>query len=1183
MSNGDFKKTEPRRRMSGPMGPMAGPGEKARNFKASFQRLLRYLRPHKANLIVVLIFAIASTSFSIAAPKVMAKATNKLQDAYMSRTMLEKMAEGQTAAINEMNSKMGEAQQEAVDQIINRMDDAQQEAVGQVITNLADAQQQTVDQVTTQMGDAQEQAVNAIYDAMTASFYSGMVTGQKKADTGICNQMATVQKSLVAQIQQQMAQAQSNPDASQSMDPALAATFQELLALPMIDDQKTLSQKIKVTLQFIAVLEKMPDTSGQVDKASLAKAKAILQLPLLGTLQDPAKKVTVIKQFIKLTGADLPFDRQTMAEIYDRIPSLKAGGTGNDSEMANLDKDAQQAVEDLLDLPMLNHLADPTRKTKTLVRLIKVFQRLPALSDSDNDSAIDPEALDTLLQLVQLPSIAAASDEVQQTALVLRMIDILQAMPDSVDLSAGSTDDTGSSTESSFTKEDLDTIAQLLRLPSIAAAASQEDRVRAVLQMIDVLQAMPDSVNLTGDSASGDGSADGNTADDPAFAKDSLDTIAELLRLPMLATALDDRQKTALVLQMLDIFAKMPDIQTTTETGSGSQSDEAMDPKNIETLRRFLQLPSLATLSDPAEKAAVCRQIMDLGQTMQDTMSGVSTGTATSVTLTDEQVDNVLSAIEETNGQYDFHYIGTIALILIAMYLISAGFSLIMGLVMSGVAQKTSRDLRREVDAKLNRLPLKYFDSHSHGDVLSRVTNDIDTIANTLQQSLTQIITSVITIVGYIFMMLTISPILTLIVIATLPLYILATATIARKSQKYFADQQKQLGDLSGHVEEMYTGHKIVKAFGHESDSIARFKAINTGLKAAGWRAQFISGIMFPLMNFISNLGYVGISIFGGIWITKGVLGLGDILAFIQYSRSFTMPIVQTANIANIIQSTIACAERVFEVLDEREEIPDSPTAVTLANPKGEVSFQQVDFRYQEDSPLITNMNLEVRQGHTVAIVGPTGAGKTTLVNLLMRFYEINAGQICIDGIDIREIRRSGLRKLFGMVLQDTWLFNGTILDNIAYSKEGATQDEIVQAARAAHADHFIRTLPEGYQTVLNEEASNISQGQKQLLTIARAILADPAILILDEATSSVDTRTEVLIQQAMARLMEGRTSFVIAHRLSTIRNAELILVMNKGSIIEMGSHQQLLDQGGFYADLYNSQFVGADLDGTAG
>jgi ATP-binding cassette, subfamily B, multidrug efflux pump len=660
---------------------------------------------------------------------------------------------------------------------------------------------------------------------------------------------------------------------------------------------------------------------------------------------------------------------------------------------------------------------------------------------------------------------------------------------------------------------------------------------------------------------------------------EQLKNVQKLLKLPMLNTITDPQKKSEVLNEMLDIFSNMPDMESgSNNNGSGTQ----MDSEGVKAIQEFLSLPKLDTLTDANQKSDVARKIMDIGKKMQNSMEDAPKNAADEIKLTDEQIEGAITAIRETNGEYNFRYIGNIALILIGIYLISAIFSLIMGLVMSGVAQKTVRDLRRQVDDKLSRLPLKYFDMHPHGDILSRVTNDVDTISTTLQQSLTQIITSVITIIGYIIMMLTISPTLTLIVIATLPLYVLVTALIAKKSQKYFAAQQKELGELSGHVEEMYTGHKIVKAFGHEKDSIEKFEDINNRLNNAGWKAQFVSGVMFPMMNFVSNLGYVGISIVGGVWITKSILGLGDILAFIQYSRSFTMPIVQTANIANVIQSTVACAERVFEILDEEEEIADSRDAVVLENPRGEVRFEHVDFRYKEEEPLIENMNLDIKQGDTIAIVGPTGAGKTTLVNLLMRFYEINSGKISIDGVDIQDIKRSELRKMFGMVLQDTWLYNGSIKDNIAYGKEGATMEDVIRAAKAAHADHFIRTLPEGYDTILNEEATNISQGQKQLLTIARAILADPTILILDEATSSVDTRTEVLIQKAMSNLMKGRTSFVIAHRLSTIRDAELILVMNKGSIIEMGNHKELISKGGFYADLYNSQFTGANLENEA-
>lgn len=656
----------------------------------------------------------------------------------------------------------------------------------------------------------------------------------------------------------------------------------------------------------------------------------------------------------------------------------------------------------------------------------------------------------------------------------------------------------------------------------------------------------------------------------------TMEAMQKLLQLPMLSTITDPQEKKATLMELMDVFSKMPKTETT-DAGT-----EQMDPESIEAVKAFIALPQLSTLTDADQKADVVNQIMDLGKKMQSSMDNGPESPEENVRFTEEQMQGVIKSIRETNGKIDFIYLGQICLYLLALYLLSSLFSLVMGLVMSGVSQKTVRDLRKEVDSKLSRLPLKYFDMHAHGDILSRVTNDIDTISNTLQQSLTQLITSVVSLIGYVVMMLTISPLLTLIVLATLPLYIFVTIFIAKKSQKHFAAQQKELGLLSGHVEEMYTGHKVVKVFGKEKDAVAKFRDINDKLYDAGWKAQFVSGIMFPLMSFISNLGYVAICIVGGLWMTKNRLNLGDITAFIQYSRSFTQPIVQTANIANIIQSTVACAERIFEVLDEEEELPDSQNAIVIAEPKGEVSFQSVDFSYVPDVPLIENMNLNVEQGHTIAIVGPTGAGKTTLVNLLMRFYEINGGKITIDGIDIRDVKRGALRGMFGMVLQDTWLFNGTIRDNIAYGKEGATEEEIIRAAKAAYADHFIRTLPEGYDTVLNEEATNISQGQKQLLTIARAILANPSILILDEATSSVDTRTEVLIQRAMANLMQNRTSFVIAHRLSTIRDAEMILVMNHGTIIEQGNHKELLAKGGFYSDLYNSQFTGSNTDEKA-
>lgn len=1074
------------RRHGGPMGGGFGrPVEKAKDFKGTFKRLIRYLKPHRINLIIVLIFAIASTSFTIAAPKITSKAMNKLQDAYMARKVLSEVAKGQNEAVNQMKNKMGEVQEKVV---------------GQIVDNMAEAQKKAVDGITTSMGDAQAKAVDEMYKAMAIQIYKGVASGQKTAVDQITTQMGTVQRGILAQMQQMQ-----QSGTGQTLDAKTLDAIQRLMKLPLIDSIGDRQTRMKTTLEFIDILQNLPMGS-QMDTKSLASAKELLSMPLLETVKTSSERVSIIKKFMDMAKnmpggsqtTSMQLDAQTMNKVLAKIPEIKDFNTTSTST-GKMDKKAMDAAQKLMKLPMLNDIKDPKVKHDTLIKLIDIFSSLPDMSGS-------------------------------------------------------------SASGSQISKADLATVKELLNLPDISSITDPIAKKDAVIKLVDIFSKMP---NMSKEGT------DGNRAE--TMSPEQLESLKELLNLPMINSISDPNEKTRVLNQMLDVFAKMPDM------GEGTGSETKIDSKGVKALQEFLALPRLETLSDPNQKADVTKKIMDLGKDMQSTMEDAPTSPKDNVKLTNDQIDSVIRAIRETNGEYDFHYIGIIALILIGMYIISALFSLTMGLVMSGVSQKTVRDLRREVDEKLSRLPLKYFDMHPHGDILSRVTNDVDTIATTLQQSLTQIITSVITIIGYIIMMLTISPILTLIVIATLPLYVIATALIAKRSQRYFAAQQKELGALSGHVEEMYTGHKIVKAFGHEKDSIEEFEAINLRLKDSGWRAQFVSGIMFPLMNFISNLGYVGISIVGGVWITKSILGLGDILAFIQYSRSFTMPIVQTANIANVIQSTVACAERVFQILDEEEEIADSKDAVVLENPRGEVAFEHVDFRYKEDEPLIENMNLHVKPGSTIAIVGPTGAGKTTLVNLLMRFYEINSGKISIDGVNINVIKRSELRKMFGMVLQDTWLYNGTIRDNIAYGREDATTEEIVSAARAAHADHFIRTLPEGYDTVLNEEATNISQGQKQLLTIARAILADPTILILDEATSSVDTRTEVLIQKAMANLMKGRTSFVIAHRLSTIRDAELILVMNKGTIIEMGSHRELLEKGGFYADLYNSQFAGEE------
>ncbi|CAM4214981.1 ABC transporter ATP-binding protein [Paenibacillus phoenicis] len=604
--------------------------------------------------------------------------------------------------------------------------------------------------------------------------------------------------------------------------------------------------------------------------------------------------------------------------------------------------------------------------------------------------------------------------------------------------------------------------------------------------------------------------------------------------------------------------------------GMGMPVEKAKDFKG--TLRRLIRYLR------PHKYQLVAVFVMAILSTLFSIFSPKVMGKATT-----KLFEGIVAKVQGVPGaEIDFQYIWHIIMVLIGLYVLSALFSYFQQYLMAGVAQKTVYDLRKDVNAKLNKLPLKYFDARTHGEILSRVTNDVDNIAGTLQQSLTQLITSILTIIGVIVMMLSISPLMTLIAVLTLPLSIVAITSIAKRSQKQFVRQQKELGQLNGHVEEMYTGHKVIKAFGRETKSLEQFDTINERLYEAGWKAQFISGVIMPIMSFIGNIGYVLVSVVGGILVTKRSIEIGDVQAFIQYARQFTMPITQTANIANIIQSTVASAERVFEILDEEEQVPEVANPVVLEKPRGDVAFNHVQFGYDPEQLLIEDMNIDVKQGQKIAIVGPTGAGKTTLINLLMRFYEVNGGSITVDGVNIAEMRRGDLRSLFGMVLQDTWLFNGTIRDNIAYGREGATDEEVVRAAKTAYADHFIRTLPGGYNTVLNEEASNISQGQKQLLTIARAILADPAILILDEATSSVDTRTEVQIQKAMKELMKGRTSFVIAHRLSTIRDADLILVMNHGTVIEKGTHDELLALGGFYADLYNSQFTKGSFEPEA-
>jgi ATP-binding cassette subfamily B protein len=539
--------------------------------------------------------------------------------------------------------------------------------------------------------------------------------------------------------------------------------------------------------------------------------------------------------------------------------------------------------------------------------------------------------------------------------------------------------------------------------------------------------------------------------------------------------------------------------------------------------------------------------------------------------------EGVMAQISGT-GSVDFGYIGHIIVLTLTLYLVSALLSYGQGWIMSNVAMNISYRFRKDIAEKINRMPLRYFDGTSHGEVLSRITNDVDTVSQTLNQSLTQIITSVTTVIGVLVMMFTISWQMTLVALAMLPLSFGIIGLIVSKSQVFFKRQQDYLGHINGHVEEMYGGHVVMKAFNGEAKSVEQFDQINGILFDSAWRSQFLTGLLFPIMNFVGNLGYVVICILGGYLAVQGTITIGDIQAFIQYVRSFTQPISQIANISNILQQTLAAAERVFQFLAEPEEIPDTMTPVQLDTVEGRVDFKNVHFGYSPDKIIINDFSFYAEPGQKIAIVGPTGAGKTTMVKLLMRFYDVNSGAILVDGHNIQEFKRGDLRCMFGMVLQDAWLYNGPIMENIRYGRSNATDEEVINAAKAARVDHFVRTLPEGYKMVLNEETTNISQGQMQLMTIARAFLADPKILILDEATSSVDTHTEVLIQKAMDTLMKGRTSFIIAHRLSTIRDADWILVMNNGDIVEQGKHTKLLAKKGFYAELYNSQFEGKEI-----
>ncbi|MCQ2510506.1 MAG: ABC transporter ATP-binding protein/permease [Lachnospiraceae bacterium] len=591
----------------------------------------------------------------------------------------------------------------------------------------------------------------------------------------------------------------------------------------------------------------------------------------------------------------------------------------------------------------------------------------------------------------------------------------------------------------------------------------------------------------------------------------------------------------------------------------GMTGEKAKDFKG--TIRKLMQYMGFYKI------AVLFVMIFAIGSTIFNVIGPKILGNATTELFTG------LMAKFSGTGSIDFNKMGKILIGLLTIYVISGIFAFVQGWLMSSISQKLSRKLRRDISEKINRMPFGYFESNKIGDVLSRITNDVDTLGHSLNQSITQLITSLCTIIGITVMMLTISPLMTLITVFILPVSMILVMVVVKKSQKYFKAQQKYLGAIDGQIEETFSGHNVVKVFNREKTELEEFRKTNAILYESSWKSQFLSGMMMPVMNFVSNLGYVAVALAGAVLASRGTIEIGDIVAFIQYVKRFTQPINQLAQVSNMLQSMAAAAERIFEFLDEEEEDQTVKNPIPVSEINGQVSFKNVQFGYNADQPVIHNFNCDVEPGKMVAIVGPTGAGKTTMVKLVMRFYDVNKGSITLNGHDVRDFNRSDLRQGFGMVLQDTWLFKGTIMENIRYGRLDATDEEVIAAAKAARADRFIRSLPGGYNMELNEEASNVSQGQKQLITIARALLADNPILILDEATSSVDTRTEQLIQDAMAELMKGRTSFVIAHRLSTIRDADMILVMKDGDIVEQGNHKELLAMNGFYAGLYNSQF----------
>ena len=1182
---------------------MKKPSRKAKDFRGTVRRLLRYLKPEWPKLAAVFCFAAASTWFTVRAPKIAGDAVNQLTDGFIAKSTVnavDKIQKKADPAVRSMLGKLETARKEAarkadttVETEFKKQMDAQKQkayadaekTAGEAVEKkfqqevrqkkqqvLSEAEKVADEAALEQFRKAVDQKRNQAYaSAAEAADLAAEREFQKTLDSkrleaygkarAAADSMAEAEFQKEVDARKQEALAKARDDA----DKAVEKEFQRQVSLKK---RQALSSAKKEAKK--AVRQKFSEIVSSKKREAYAKAKTAadeaVEAEFQKQLEDRKQKayadaVAAVDMLDAPPAVRKAAEEKAKAEVDEEFRKQKPYF---DAQLEQAKEQAEETARSKVDEEISKRAGDLQRELEKAEEQAEKqvsdavnaeFQKQkPALEEklAQGKKAAEEKARGKVEEELkkQQPDLTKKLREIKKSAEEKAMAQVDEELKkQQPDLAKKLAEIKKMAEGKAKSKVDAEFGKQKPALDARLADAKKMAEEKALKMAESGFADQKDRISALRKAAETKASEKARAAVDTEFRK----------------------QKPALDARLADAKSQAEE-KVRDAVEKAALKEAGATESQMKALREVASIPYLGEISGSRQKADAVDKIFGLLEQLPPKYAEKLP------TVSKSNLDKGAGDVRKYGGTIPFDEIGKTLRKLILAFAFSAVCMFLTHYLMSGVAQRTVNILRGEVDDKLSRLPLRFFDSHATGDILSRMTNDIDTISSTLQQSLTQIVISAFQIIGYTWMMFSINTVLTLIVLATLPLYLLSSASILGRSQKYYSSQQKNLGKLSGHTEEMFSGHTVVKAYGLERKSIQKFQNMNQSLYESARRAQFLSGILMPLMNFVGNVGYVLIAVIGGIFVTKDYINLGDIVSFVSYSKMFSQPMVMTANIANVIQSAVACAERVFEVLDEKEEKPDPEDAVSLENPEGNIRFIHVRFRYLEDVPLIEDMNLDVRQGDTVAIVGPTGAGKTTLVNLLMRFYEISGGKITFDGVDIRRIRRGNLRTMFGMVLQDTWLFHGTIRENIAYGREDASDEEIERAAKAAYADHFIRSLPDGYDTVLNTDASNLSQGQRQLLTIARAILADPAVLILDEATSSVDTRTEVLIQKAMGVLMKGRTNFVIAHRLSTVRDAKMILVMVHGAIVEKGTHRSLLQKGGFYAKLYNSQFAGKEI-----